>query len=104
MSDKGERGEEPRRIELTLLGQTLTMRTTASPEYVRALARYLEERVGLLRQSGVKDPQIALSLAALDITDELFRARDDKAREAGDVDARLGALIALLARATPPAP
>jgi cell division protein ZapA (FtsZ GTPase activity inhibitor) len=104
VTERGERAGEPRRIELTLLGQTLTMRTTASPDYVRALAKYLEERVALLRQSGVKDPLTALSLAALDITDELFRARDGTAREAGDVDARLGALIALLERATPPPP
>ena len=29
------------RVELTLLGQTLTVRTEAEPEYVRMLARYL---------------------------------------------------------------
>ena len=48
----------------------------------------------------MKDPLKALSLAALDITDELFKARDEKARGAGDVGARLGALVALLDKAT----
>jgi len=91
----------PGRVELTLLGQTLTVRTEADPEYVRTLARYLEERVAALAKSGVKEPMAALTLAALDITDELFRAREDKDKTAGDVGARLGALLTLLEQATP---
>ena len=80
------------RVELTLLGQTLTVRTAAEDDYVRSLARYLESRVATLREAGVQDPTKALLLAALDITDELFRAREDKDKTAGDVGARLGAL------------
>jgi cell division protein ZapA (FtsZ GTPase activity inhibitor) len=92
---------EPRRIELNLLGQTLTIRSEASPDYLRTLAKYLEQRVTVLKQSGVKDSFTALTLAALDITDELFRAREDKTRDEGDVGARLGALITLLEKVTP---
>ena len=65
---------EPGRVELTILGQTLTVRTEASPEHLRALAAYLEDRVAEVRRA-VRDPLAALTLAALDITDELFRAR-----------------------------
>ena len=32
---------EPRRIELNLLGQTLVIRSEASPEYLRTLAKFL---------------------------------------------------------------
>jgi cell division protein ZapA (FtsZ GTPase activity inhibitor) len=92
---------EPRRIELTLLGQTLTIRSEASPDYLRRLAKYLEERVGQLKRSGVADPLTALSLAALDITDELFRSREDKRTDEDDVGARLGALVALLDKVAP---
>ena len=88
----------PGRVELTLLGQALTVRTEADPEYVRTLARYLEERVAALAKSGVKEPMAALTLAALDITDELFRAREDRERQDGDVQARLGALVQMLER------
>ena len=90
----------PKRVELTFLGQALALRTDASPDYVRKLAKFVEERVGELKRAGVKDPMKALSLAALDITDELFKARDEKTRGAGDVGARLGALVALLDKAT----
>jgi cell division protein ZapA (FtsZ GTPase activity inhibitor) len=95
---------EPRRIELTLLGQTLTIRSEASPDYLRRLAKYLDERVAQLKRSGVTDPLTALSLAALDITDELFRAREDKKTDETDVGARLGALVALLDKVAPPDP
>jgi cell division protein ZapA len=92
------------RVELTLLGQTLTVRTEASPEYVRRLAAYLEERVNTLRTAGIKDPMAALTLAALDITDELFRTREDTAKQEGDVGKRLGALVDILDRLTPEPP
>ena len=95
MAEKG-------RIELTLLGQTLTVRSEADPAYLRSLAAYLEERVAALRQGGVRDPMTALSLAALDITDELFRAREERVRDAGAVGARIGALLELLEQVAPP--
>jgi cell division protein ZapA (FtsZ GTPase activity inhibitor) len=92
------------RVELTLFGQTLTVRTEAAPEYVHTLARYLEERVTVFTKSGIRDPLAALTLAALDLTDELFRAREDHAKETGDVGTRLGALVDILERITPAPP
>ena len=95
---------EPRRIELNLLGQTLTIRSEATPEYLRRLAKFLEDRVAQLKRSGVNDPLTALSLAALDIADELFRSREEKKTDEDDVGARLGALVALLDKVAPPDP
>jgi cell division protein ZapA (FtsZ GTPase activity inhibitor) len=92
------------RVELSLLGQTLTVRTEAPPEYVRELAAYLEDRVASLTAAGVKDPLAALTLAALDITDELFRTRQDAVKQEGDVGARLGALVKLLDELAPESP
>jgi len=95
---------EPRRVEFQLLGQTLTIRTAESPDYIRALAKYIDERVTALKRSGVKDPMTALTLAALDITDELFKAREDQSQDEGDVGKRLSALVAMLEKATPKEP
>src|SRR5207302_9804865 len=92
---------EGRRVELTFLGQSLALRTAAPPDYVRKLAKFVEERVAELKRTGVKDPLKALSLAALDIADELFRERDEKGHGAADVGARLGALVALLDKVAP---
>ena len=92
---------EAARIELSLLGQTLTIRSEEPPEYLRSLAKFLEERVATIRKGGVRDANTALVLAALDIADELFRARDDLSKREGDVSARIGALVTLLEQVTP---
>ena len=92
---------EAQRVELTFLGAKLTVRTEASPEYLQSLVHYLEDAVGALRRSGVRDDTTALMLAALDVADELFREREDK-RTAGDVSARIGALVTLLEQSTDP--
>ena len=91
----------PGRVEITVLGQSLTVRTEATPDYLRQLAAYLEERVSAHTRSGMTDPLAAMTLAALDITDELFRAREDQSRQDGDVGQRIGALVEMLDRLAP---
>src|SRR5438270_110286 len=51
-----------------------------------------------LQRGGVRDPMKALVLAALEMADDLHRAREEKTRDAGEVEARLGALVELLDR------
>ena len=84
------------RVDLRRLGLTLTVRTEASSEYLGSLAAYLEDRVAAVQQAGIREPMTALSLAALDIVDELFHAREDRNREAAEVGSRLGCLVTLL--------
>jgi cell division protein ZapA len=90
--------DEPARVELTLLGQTLTLRSEADPAYLKKLAAFVEQHVAALQRGGVRDPMKALTLAALEIADDLHRAREEKTRDAGEVEARLGALVELLDR------
>jgi cell division protein ZapA (FtsZ GTPase activity inhibitor) len=92
---------ERARVDVTLLGQPLTIRTEASPEYVKTLATFIEERVATLRKSGVHDTMMALTLAALDIADELFRARQDRASADETLQARIEGLTSLLDGALP---
>lgn len=92
---------EPTRVELTVLGERLTIRTAESPAYIQSLADYLEERVRALG-TGSRTQLATLILAALDITDELFRARDDRSRTDVTVDRRLRSLLAELQRAVSP--
>jgi cell division protein ZapA (FtsZ GTPase activity inhibitor) len=87
---------EPARVELTVLGQTLTLRSEADPAYLRRLAASVEARVAALQRGGVRDQTRALILAALEISDELERAREDRSRAADDVEARLDALVRIL--------
>jgi hypothetical protein len=87
---------ESTRVELTLLGQKLSLRSEAAPEYLHSLAAFIEERVATLQRGGVRDPLKALSLAALDMADELHRTREERSIDEGEVTARLRAAIARL--------
>jgi cell division protein ZapA len=85
------------RVEVEILGQKYAIRTDARPEYVRELAAYVEQRVRELRgDSQGQDPVKLLALAALYITDELFRLKDDHASADNDTGAKLGVLSRLL--------
>jgi hypothetical protein len=90
------------RVELSLLGQKLVVRSETPPEYLRSLAKFVEDRAIRLQRGGVRDPMGALALAAIEIADELHRAKDDKSRDSEDVRARLDALVDLLHSVTPP--
>lgn len=93
------------RVEVQILGQKYTIRTDAPADYVRALAAHVEDRVKEVRGDGAaQDPAKLLALAALYITDELFRLRDDHALVAKDTSARLDALNRLLDSVAQPRP
>ncbi|SRR6266498_1668469 len=104
------------RVEVDILGQKYTIRSEATPEYVRELAGYVEKRAREIDSASPgQDPTKVLALAALYIADEMFRLRDeraegDKARATGekeraaaekDAIARLSALRQLLDSVVP---
>ena len=85
------------RVEVEILGQKYTIRTDAPADYVRELAAHVEQRTKDIRGDGpAQDSVKLLALAALYITDELFRLRDDHALVDQDTSARLDALNRLL--------
>jgi cell division protein ZapA len=93
---------EAQRVDVDILGQRYAIRSEAPPDYVRQLVAYLEGRVNDIRGDAVgQDPTKLLVLAALDITDELFRLRDDRSKSEGDATARVGALLKLLDQVAP---
>jgi len=94
---------EPRRVDVEILGQRYAIRSEAPPDYVRQLVAYVEKRVQEIRgDSPGQDATKVLVLTALDITDELFRLRDEQGKGDIDVTARLGQLIKLLDAVVPP--
>jgi cell division protein ZapA (FtsZ GTPase activity inhibitor) len=88
---------ELNRVEVEILGQKYTIRSASDAGYVRELAAYLEKRVLELRGAGGgQDATRLLALAALYITDELFRLRDERREADRAASARVGALRDLL--------
>ena len=90
---------DPTRVELTVLGEKITIRTAEDPAYLGSLATFVEERVRAMSAGG-RTQTTALVLAAIDIADELFKVRDEESRAAGDVDSRLRTLLSELEKAT----
>ena len=94
---------EPRRVDVEILGQRYAIRSEAPPDYVRQLVAYVEKRVQEIRGDAPgQDTTKVLVLTALDLTDELFRLREEQGKGDIDVTARLGQLIKLLDAVVPP--
>jgi cell division protein ZapA len=88
---------ESHRVEIEVLGQRYVIRSQAPPEHVQRLVDFLEGRVREIRGDGpAQDPLKLLTMAALDIADELIRIQDDRDRQDGDATARVRALVHLL--------
>ncbi len=63
-------------VKVTIVGQDLTIRSDATPEHTREVAAYVDKTIRSIMASGaVIESSRAAVLAALQITDELFRAR-----------------------------
>ena len=63
-------------VRVTILGEEYTIRSDASPDHTRAVARYVDAAIRRVMGSGtVVETHKGAILAALQITDELFKAR-----------------------------
>ena len=86
-------------VHVTILDEEYAIRSDASPEHTRAVAAYLEGAIRRVLDSGtVVATNRATILAALQITGELFEARDGN-----DITDRLRGLSAEVRRLLPPA-
>jgi cell division protein ZapA len=70
-----------RSVRVSIAGQTFSVRTDASPRYVRELASFVDRRIADAKDAGraVTTQSLAL-LAALSIADELHQARDSRTK------------------------
>ena len=63
-------------VKVTIVGQELTIRSDARPDHTREVAAYVDKMIrGIMNSGAVVESSRAAVLAALQITDELFRAR-----------------------------
>lgn len=65
-------------VRVSILGEEYTIRTEASAEHTRQVAEHVDRIIRRVLASGsVVETHKAAILAALQITDELFRAKSD---------------------------
>jgi len=87
-------------VKVTIVGQELTIRSDATAEHTREVAAYVDKTIRTIMNSGaVVESSRAAILAALQITDELFRARNAQ----HELNASMDALSAEVRRWLPPA-
>src|SRR5258708_35994428 len=64
-------------VKVEILGESYVLRTEAAPEHTRAVAEHLDRSIRQILSGGaVIETNRAAILAALQITSELFEARD----------------------------
>ena len=63
-------------VKVVIVGEEYAIRSDATPEHTRAVAQYVDQSIRrVMNAAMVMEPHKAAILAALQITDELFRAR-----------------------------
>jgi cell division protein ZapA len=93
-------GAKKTSVRVEILGESYAIRSEAAPEHTRAVAEHLDRAIRQILASGsVIEANRAAILAALQITSELFQAREANA----EVTAAMQELGAEVRRLLPPA-
>jgi len=72
-------------VKVRIVGDEYSIRTDQSPEHTRAVAEHVDRTIRAIMESGVNETSKAAILAALQITDELFKERDAAEEVTGEI-------------------
>ncbi|UCC73247.1 MAG: cell division protein ZapA [Gemmatimonadota bacterium] len=82
-------------VEVQILGESYTIKSETSPEYTRRVAQHVDRTAREIREeSGVVDQKKIAILAALAVTDQLFRMREGVEVVKGLAEKRAERLVA----------
>jgi cell division protein ZapA len=88
---------------VTIMGSQYTIRGDADPEYIREIARFVDERMRQIAALSPAVPPLKVAiLAALNVADDLYKEREGKHREESLTRERLLSLAASLDQVLPP--
>lgn len=86
-------------VTVEIAGERHVLRADASPEYTQNVAAHVDATIRALGSGNMLDPHRAAILAALTITDELFRARREVEQLREELTRRASRLTGLLEKA-----
>lgn len=86
-------------VTVEIAGERHVLRSDAPPEYTHAVAAHVDATIRALGPNHSLEPHRTTILAALVITDELFRVREELRSLAEEVERRAALLADLLERA-----
>lgn len=84
------------RVQVNIVGHSLTLETDRSPEHMDELARLLNDRVRAIQKSGVTNYLNAIVMASLALTDELVSIRGERDHERLAIEERSRELLEAL--------
>ncbi|RLB52358.1 MAG: hypothetical protein DRI34_14830 [Deltaproteobacteria bacterium] len=84
-------------VEVSILGQRLKVRTDEGTEYIKDLAAFVDEKLGEVKKKtrAVSTHSLAM-LAALNIADELFKARERQQQVKAEMKERVDKILKLV--------
>jgi cell division protein ZapA len=86
-------------VKVTIVGEEYTIRSDEPAEHTRAVAKYVDETIrGVMNAGATVESHKAAILAALQITDELFKSQDGRE----ELAERMRVLSTELRRLLPP--
>ncbi|HEV7704430.1 MAG TPA: cell division protein ZapA [Gemmatimonadaceae bacterium] len=86
-------------VKVTIVGEEYTIRSDEPAEHTRAVAKYVDETIrGVMNAGATVESHKAAILAALQITDELFKSRDGR----DELGERMRGISSELRRLLPP--
>lgn len=90
--------DESNQVKISIFGQEYSVKAPADETYIKKIAEYLDEKMREV-QSGFSTTQsstrIAI-LAGMNITDELFTAKQSGELESSDAEQKISSLIELI--------
>tara|TARA_B100001093_G_C26373752_1_gene819864 strand:+ start:183 stop:473 length:291 start_codon:yes stop_codon:yes gene_type:complete len=90
--------EESNQVKISIFGQEYSVKAPADETYIKKIAEYLDEKMREV-QSGFSTTQsstrIAI-LAGMNITDELFTAKQSGESDNSDAEEKISSLIELI--------
>ena len=92
--------EAPRVVTVEIMGQRYPIKSALDLEYITHLAEYVDEKIQSATDHSTGGDAIRVTvLAALNIADEYFRARDTDTNHDTELRRRAGALEQIVDRA-----
>jgi cell division protein ZapA len=80
-------------VHVDLIGQRYAVRSDLDPQYIGELASYLDEKMRMAaRELASADPMRVAVIAALNIVDELYRAREESSGSEAQMRDRTAAI------------
>ena len=84
-------------VPVVIMGQTYNVRAEEDVSYIEELARFVDTKMSTISEAtGTPESLKVAILAALNIADELYKARERETQSDEAMAARVGALSAML--------